>query len=82
MERSGTVWCIDTDYYFEDTDDFSQTVELYGPRSREHSVGMKRLCKSAEDLEQLCPRSNENARAYVLLLDKDCRSIGYTILTA
>ncbi len=82
VERSGAVWCIDTGYYFEDTDDFSQTVELYGLWSREHSVGMKRLCKSAEDLEQLRPRSNKNARAYVLLLDKDYRSIGYTILTA
>ena len=51
VERSGAVWCIDTGYCFEDTDDFSQTVELYGLWSREHSVGIKRLCKSAEDLE-------------------------------
>mgnify|MGYP000790417889 CR=1 FL=1 len=37
---------------------------------------------TAADLEQLRPSSGDNTRAYVLLLDKNYRSIGYTILTA
>ena len=80
--KSGAVWCIDTGYYFSEDSDFTRTTELYGMWSREQSTGKERFCKSAADLEQLRPSSGDNTRAYVLLLDKNYRSIGYTILTA
>ena len=80
--KSGAVWCISTGYYFSEDSDFTRTTELYGMWSREQSVGKERFCKSAADLEQLRPSSGDNTRAYVLLLDKNYRSIGYTILTA
>ena len=80
--KSGAVWCIDTGYLFSEASDFTQTTELYGLWSREQSVGKERFCKSVVDLEQLRPRSGGNTRSYVLLLDKNYRSIGYTILTA
>lgn len=80
--KSGAVWCIDTGYYFSEDSDFTRTTELYGMWSREQSTGKERFCKSAADLEQLRPGSGDNTRAYVLLLDKNYRSIGYTILTA
>lgn len=80
--KSGAAWCIDTGYYFSEASDFTQTAELYGLWSREQSVGKERFCKSAADLEQLRPSSGDDTRAYVLLLDKNYRSIGYTILTA
>lgn len=80
--KSGAVWCISTGYYFSKDSDFTRTAELYGLWSREQSMGKERFCKSAVDLEQLRPSSGDNTRAYVLLLDKNYRSIGYTILTA
>ena len=80
--KSGAVWCISTGYYFSEDSDFTRTTELYGMWSREQSMGKERFCKSAADLEQLRPSSGDNTRAYVLLLDKNYRSIGYTILTA
>ena len=80
--KSGAVWCISTGYYFSEDSDFTRTAELYGLWSREQSVGKERFCKSAADLEQLRPSSGGNTRAYVLLLDKNYHSIGYTILTA
>lgn len=80
--KSGAAWCISTGYYFSEDSDFTRTTELYGMWSREQSMGKERFCKSAADLEQLRPSSGDNTRAYVLLLDKNYRSIGYTILTA
>lgn len=80
--KSGAVWCIDTGYYFSEDSDFTRTTELYGMWSREQSTGKERFCKSAADLEQLRPGSGDDTRAYVLLLEKNYRSIGYTILTA
>lgn len=80
--KSGAAWCISTGYYFSEDSDFTRTTELYGMWSREQSMGKERFCKSAADLEQLRPSSGDNTRAYVLLLDKSYRSIGYTILTA
>ena len=80
--KSGAVWCIDG-FYLSDNDSFSQRVQQFVLWSREQSVGKERFCKSVDDLEQLLPRSDgKTVYAYVLLLDKDYRSIGYTILTA
>ena len=82
VERSSAVWCIDS-FYLNNNDDFCQGVQLYGLWSREQSVKKKRFCKSVDDLEQLLPQNGgKTVYAYVLLLDKDYRSIGYTILTA
>ena len=81
VSKSGAVWCIDG-FYLSDNGDFSQKVQQYGLWSREQSTGMERFCKSVDDLDQLVPRSSKDIWAYVLLLDKDYRSIGYTNLTA
>lgn len=79
---SGAVWCIDA-FYLSDNGNFSQGVQQYGLWSREQSIGKERFCKSVDDLDQLMPQSSgKDIWAYVLLLDKNYRSIGYTILTA
>ena len=78
---SGAVWCIDGSY-LGDNGDFSQKVQQYGLWSREQSGGKERSCKSVDDLEQLMPQSRKDIWAYVLLLDGNYRSVGYTILTA
>lgn len=81
VSKSGAVWCI-SGFSLSDNGDFSQKVQQYGLWSREQSVGKERFCKSVDDLDQLVPRSSKDIWAYVLLLDKDYRSMGYTILTA
>lgn len=82
VSKSGAVWCI-SGFYLSDNGDFSQKVQQYGLWSREQSEGKERFCKSIDDLDQLTPQSGGKAIwAYVLLLDKDYRSLGYTILTA
>lgn len=79
--KSGAVWCIDA-FYLSDNGNFSQGVQQYGLWSREQSVGKERFCKSVDDLDQLMPQSSKDIWAYVLLLDKNYRPVGYTILTS
>ena len=81
MPRSGAVWCIDA-FSLNNNDDFCQGVQQYGLWSREQSVGKERFCKSVDDLDQLMPQSSKDIWAYVLLLDKNYRPVGYTILTS
>lgn len=81
VPRSGAVWCIDG-FYLSDNGDFSQKVQQYGLWSREQSMGKERFCKSVDDLDQLMPQSSKDIWAYVLLLDRNHRSVGYTILTS
>ncbi len=81
VPRSGAVWCIDA-FSLNNNDDFCQGVQQYGLWSREQSVGKERFCKSVDDLDQLMPQSSKDIWAYVLLLDKNYRSVGYTILTS
>lgn len=78
---SGAIWCIDG-FYLSDNGDFSQKVQQYGLWSREQSGGKERFCKSVDDLYQLMPQSSKDIWAYVLLLDRNYRSVGYTILNA
>lgn len=81
VETSGAVWCIDS-FYLTDNDAFSQAVQHYGMWSREQSVGKERFCKSIDDLQELQPQGGgKTTRAYLLLLDKNYRTVGYTILT-
>lgn len=82
VSKSGAVWCIDG-FYLSDNGDFSQTVQQYGLWSREQSAGKERFCKPVDDLDQLTPQSGgKTIWAHVLLLDKNYRFMGYTILTA
>ncbi len=81
VPRSGAVWCIDA-FSLNNNDDFCQGVQQYGLWSREQSVGKERFCKSVDDLDQLMPQSSKDIWAYVLLLDKNYRPVGYTILTS
>lgn len=81
VETSGAVWCIDS-FYLTDNDAFSQAVQHYGMWSREQSVGKERFCKSIDDLQELQPQGGgKTTWAYLLLLDKNYRTVGYTILT-
>ena len=81
VETSGAVWCIDS-FYLTDNDAFSQAVQHYGMWSREQSVGKDRFCKSIDDLQELQPQGGgKTTWAYLLLLDKNYRTVGYTILT-
>mgnify|MGYP005846420791 FL=1 len=81
VETSGAVWCIDS-FYLTDNDAFSQAVQHYGMWSREQSAGKERFCKSIDDLEEFQPQSGgKTTWAYLLLLDKNYRTVGYTILT-
>lgn len=80
VSKSGAVWCIDG-FYLSDNGDFSQKVQRYGLWSREQSEGKERFCKPVDDLDQLTPQSSgKTIWAYVLLLDINYRSMGYTIL--
>lgn len=82
VPRSGAVWCIDA-FSLNNNDDFCQGVQQYGLWSREQSIGKERFCKSVDDLDQLMPQSSgKDIWAYVLLLDKNYRPVGYTILTS
>lgn len=82
VKTSGAAWCIGTGYYFSDNNDFTQSAEQYGMWSRERSARKERFCKSIDDLEDLQPQGGgETIRAYLLLLDKNYRTVGYTILT-
>ena len=50
--------------------------------SRERSARKERFCKSIDDLEEFQPQSGgKTTWAYLLLLDKNYRTVGYTILT-
>ena len=80
VPRSGAVWCIDA-FSLNNNDDFCQGVQQYGLWSREQSIGKERFCKSVDDLDQLMPQSSKDIWAYVLLLDKNYRPVGYTVLT-
>ena len=81
VETSGAVWCIDS-FYLTDNDAFSQAVQHYGMWSREQSVGKDRFCKSIDDLQELQPQGGgKTTWAYLLLLGKNYRTVGYTILT-
>lgn len=81
VETSGAVWCIDS-FYLTDNDAFSQAVQHHGMWSREQSVGKERFCKSIDDLQELQPQGGgKTTWAYLLLLDKNYRTVGYTILT-
>lgn len=81
VETSGAVWCIDS-FYLTDNDAFSQAVQHYGMWSREQSAGKERFCKSIDDLQELQPQGGgKTTWAYLLLLDKNYRTVGYTILT-
>lgn len=81
VETSGAVWCIDS-FYLTDNDAFSQAVQHYGMWSREQSAGKERFCKSIDDLKEFQPQSGgKTTWAYLLLLDKNYRTVGYTILT-
>ena len=81
VETSGAVWCIDS-FSLVNNDEFSQAVQHYGMWSREQSVGKERFCKSIDDLQELQPQGGgKTTWAYLLLLDKNYRTVGYTILT-
>ena len=81
VETSGAVWCIDS-FSLVNNDEFSQAVQHYGMWSREQSVGKDRFCKSIDDLQELQPQGGgKTTWAYLLLLDKNYRTVGYTILT-